>query len=62
LKPIQRFSKPKLGFSCTFRADFRVDGHRSPLTARILATSHRMLVNNARDASPQERMDCKMTL
>jgi len=24
----------ELGFSCTFRTDFRVDAHRSPLAAR----------------------------
>jgi len=45
-----------------FRADFRVDAHRSSLAARILATSNRKLVNNAHDASPQERSDPKMTL
>jgi len=38
------------GFSCTFQADFRVDAHRSPLAAHILATNRRMLVNNARNA------------
>jgi len=52
----------ELGFSCTIRADFIVDAHRSPLAAHIQATSRRMLVNNARDASPQERLNSKMTL
>jgi len=55
-------SRSELEFSCTFRADFRVDAHRSPFAARILATSRRMLINNARDALPQERSDSKMTL
>jgi len=41
---------------------FRVDAHRSPLAAHILATNRRMLVNNAHDASPQECSDSKMTL
>jgi len=56
------YFKTELGFSCTFRADFRVDAHRSPLAARILATSLWMVVNNARDASLQERSDSKMIL